>query len=639
MNHRRFPRHIQWICALLIAVMAAAFLPSIVQAGFWVPVTEYPATHDSPFMMVAGKDGNIWFTYYSSAEGYIGRITTAGVLTTYSVHTGAYDIANGPDEGGNHYIWWTESNSFAETDYVSKINTSTGAITSYSLLDGSGVSGITEGPDGAMWFTYTSRNMIGRITTAGSITEFEAPSSNILDITLGPDGNLWFTDWSRCAIGKITSSGTTSEYLIPMPLGCSPAFITTGPDGNLWFSFLNGFSGVGRITTAGVITLFTGNKGWQITSGPDGNLWVASSTTHILSRYTTKGKVTYYETPSVTAVPQGIVAGPDGNIWFTEDVANKVGKLEPQDLYPSVSEISITSVMNPGPTQFSVEFDDVVDDPPGDFAPEDVTNVNNYLLVNLGTNNNLDTVSCDGGVVTDDTGITVDSVTYDEDMRTATVSINGGTSLPNGYYALFVCGTTSIKNIVGNSLGGGNDFLARFMVGILPSNIPNTGFAPGKVTSLSPQPLSKSYSNQGDLWLEIPSLNVKLPIVGVPATRDGWDISWLGEKAGWLQGTAFPTWAGNSVLTGHAWNANDTPGPFIYLNQLAWGDKVIIHAWGQDYVYSVRSVKRISPNDTASVMKHESLPWLTLVTCQGYDVTTGSYRYRIEVKAVQVQIK
>lgn len=618
--------------------MAAAFLPSIVQAGFTVPVTEYSSVHGNPFMMVAGKDGNLWFTYYSSTEGYIGRITTAGVLTIYSGHIGAYDIANGPDEGGDHYIWWTESDHYGVYDYVSKINTSTGAITHYPLTDNSDVRGITEGPDGAMWFTEGGRSKIGRITTDGTLTEFDAPSSSIPDITLGPDGNLWFTDWFRGAIGKITPAGVVTEYAIPAP-STTPFSITTGPDGNLWFTNANGFPGVGRITTSGVITLFSGLRGIGITAGADGNLWVANSLQHIISRYTTQGKVTHYEIPTTTALTQGIAAGPDGNIWFTEEGANQVGKLEPQYGYPLVESISISPHMYPGPTDFMLMFDQAVADPAGNTAPEDVTNVNNYLLVNLGTNGLLDTVSCDGGVVPDDVRVTIDNVTYNSSSFSAIVSFNGGTSLPDGNYALFVCGTTSITNTLGNPLGGGIDHLTRFTVGKLPSKIPNTGFAPGKVTTLPLQPQLKSYSNQGDLWLEIPDLNVKLPILGVPATRDGWDISWLGEKAGWLQGTAFPTWAGNSVLTGHAWNANNTPGPFIYLNQLTWGDTIIIHAWGQDYVYSVRSVKRISPNDTASVMKHESLPWLTLVTCQGYDVTTGSYRYRIEVKAVQVQIK
>lgn len=159
------------------------------------------------------------------------------------------------------------------------------------------------------------------------------------------------------------------------------------------------------------------------------------------------------------------------------------------------------------------------------------------------------------------------------------------------------------------------------------------------MTVLPVQPADKAYTAMGDLWLEIPKLGVQMNIVGVPQADGEWDVSWLGSDAGWLEGSAFPSWAGNSVLTGHVWNADNTAGPFRNINTLWWGDKVIVHAWGQQYVYEVRSVRLVSPGNTASITKHEELPWLTLVTCKGYDEASNSYQYRVVVRAVQVEIK
>src|SRR5216683_1046064 len=54
--------------------------------------------------------------------------------------------------------------------------------------------GITAGPDGALWFTEFNGNKIGRITTAGGITnEFKIPTANSgpVGIVAGPDGALW----------------------------------------------------------------------------------------------------------------------------------------------------------------------------------------------------------------------------------------------------------------------------------------------------------------------------------------------------------------------------------------------------------------------------------------------------------------
>jgi virginiamycin B lyase len=58
-----------------------------------------------------------------------------------------------------------------------------------------GVGAITTGPDGALWFTndISPINHIGRMTTAGVVTEFPAPTVPY-GIGTGPDGALWFTE-------------------------------------------------------------------------------------------------------------------------------------------------------------------------------------------------------------------------------------------------------------------------------------------------------------------------------------------------------------------------------------------------------------------------------------------------------------
>ncbi len=89
---------------------------------------------------------------------------------------------------------------------------------------------------------------------------------------------------------------------------------------------------------------------------------------------------------------------------------------------------------------------------------------------------------------------------------------------------------------------------------------PETGFAPGRLTYLPSQPSAEAYTEYGDLWLEIPALGLGTDIVGVPQSGGGWDVSWLGEQAGYLDGTAFPTWAGNSVITAHVTLASGETG-------------------------------------------------------------------------------
>ncbi|HAV76569.1 MAG TPA: hypothetical protein DCX53_04355 [Anaerolineae bacterium] len=168
------------------------------------------------------------------------------------------------------------------------------------------------------------------------------------------------------------------------------------------------------------------------------------------------------------------------------------------------------------------------------------------------------------------------------------------------------------------------------------NQVPSTGFAPNIATQLgSVSPVF--YQRTGGVTVEIPSLGINIPIVGVPLKNGEWDVSWLGNQAGWLDGSAFPSWSGNSVLTGHVYGSNGLPGPFVNLNKLKFGDKILVHAYGQIFTYEVRANTVVEPND-ASVFKHETKAWLTLVTCKEYDQKTNTYGKRVVIRAVLVSV-
>jgi LPXTG-site transpeptidase (sortase) family protein len=349
----------------------------------------------------------------------------------------------------------------------------------------------------------------------------------------------------------------------------------------------------------------------------------------------------------------------------------------------------VTNVSLPGPipllesqsiaigiTQIIVRFDQDVTSGGGATAAD---NPSNYLLVRA-AGNGFQTRSCAGGVTGADVNISIDSATYTNNGGSgpfeATLNINGGNPLPAGMYNLFVCGTTSITNIMGEELNGGwIDFDQGFSVvtqqvptataisaTAIPatatplagtesgstnsgsvsasSALPNTGFAPNRITSLPKQPADRSYSQLGDLWLEIPALNVQADIVGVSKSENEWDVSWLGNNIGWLNDTAFPTWEGNSVLTAHVTNASGLPGIFANLKGLQYGDQIIIHLSGQKYIFEVSQSKLVRPNTTAFAFEDlEDKSYLTLITCQGYNSLNDTYLFRRVVRAVLVSVE
>jgi len=119
-----------------------------------------------------------------------------------------------------------------------------------------------------------------------------------------------------------------------------PIAITAGPDGAMWFTEYttvnglhpSGLNRIGRINTAGVETtsydIPTSSAGAaSITSGPDGALWFTENLANKIGRVTTAGAFTEYNVPTANASPTSIIAGPDGALWFVEHGPNKIGRI------------------------------------------------------------------------------------------------------------------------------------------------------------------------------------------------------------------------------------------------------------------------------------------------------------------------
>lgn len=245
------------------------------------------------------------------------------VITGYPIpaaNSASSSITNGPDGA----LWFTESASGA----IGRITTS-GTVTEYPAQPANGPGGIVTGSDGALWFA-DSHNNIGRIDTTGGVTLYAIPTpfAQPYGITAGPDGALWFTELAGNNIGRITVAGVITEYPIPTA-SASPFTITVGPDGALWFTE-QWSSKIGRITTAGAFTeyptLTLASEPEAIAAGPDGALWFTELYGHNVGRISMAGTLTEYEMPSA-GYPNGIAAGPDGALWFTEGPSNRIGRI------------------------------------------------------------------------------------------------------------------------------------------------------------------------------------------------------------------------------------------------------------------------------------------------------------------------
>ena len=280
-----------------------------------------PGSAPGPRAITVGPDGALWFV---GVPGEVGRITTAGVVTEFAVP------AIPPPAGS-------------------------AAGTAPTVLT---PSGITVGPDGALWFTAypaSGDSYVGRITATGAVTEYAATGFDLgSTIVTGSDGNLWMfgTQYASGdnAIGRITPAGVFTTFTVPGNFS-EIAGLTAGPNGNVWFTEEeDGFTvgeqpAVGEITPAGVTTLFPIPQGTTldpsrgvnvdptaITSGPDGAIWFTDLAG--IGRITTGGTIEQFPLTTPGATAQNITSGPDDTLWFTQYVLGRKrqrGRLDRQD--------------------------------------------------------------------------------------------------------------------------------------------------------------------------------------------------------------------------------------------------------------------------------------------------------------------
>ncbi len=285
------------------------------------------AQGSEPAGITTGSDGNVWFT--EAVANKIGRITPWGAITEFPLEpqhgSSPVGITRGPDGA----LWFT-----IESGRIGRITTS-GQITSYTIDPGQ-PHGIVTGPDGALWFTYFNRPALGRITTGGVASLHPLPLAvehpvQAHSITVGPDGALWFTEFLGDRIARYVPGNPPQFAEFELTPGSRPHGIITGPDGAIWFAE-QGRHRIGRMSVAGQLLeeIWTGRN-----SGPHelavdqyGQVWFTEIEANRVSRMDPVTKaIERFCIPTPNSAPGYIVAGPDGAMWFHERYGHKIGRI------------------------------------------------------------------------------------------------------------------------------------------------------------------------------------------------------------------------------------------------------------------------------------------------------------------------
>ncbi len=124
-----------------------------------------------------------------------------------------------------------------------------------------------------------------------------------------------------------------------------------------------------------------------------------------------------------------------------------------------------------------------------------------------------------------------------------------------------------------------------------------------------------AYSESGIMgWIEIPSINVYLPVY------HGTSSEVLEHGIGHLEGSSLPVGgeSTHAVLTGHTGLVNARL--FTDLTELKEGDWFFFHILGETLAYQVSEITVVTPDETDGLRVREGEDLMTLLTCTPYGI-------------------
>lgn len=136
--------------------------------------------------------------------------------------------------------------------------------------------------------------------------------------------------------------------------------------------------------------------------------------------------------------------------------------------------------------------------------------------------------------------------------------------------------------------------------------------------------------------MKIPSIGVNAPLISLGLNKDrSLQVPGNAHTAGWFKGAPRPGQIGPAVIAAHV-HFNDRPGAFVRLSEVKLNDRVIVTAKdGTKVVFVITRVARFQKNrfPTSLVYGNIAYPGLRLITCEGFDPKSNSYRDNLVVFA------
>ena len=155
--------------------------------------------------------------------------------------------------------------------------------------------------------------------------------------------------------------------------------------------------------------------------------------------------------------------------------------------------------------------------------------------------------------------------------------------------------------------------------------------------AILPVSLSAVQQTPKPVWLTIPAIGVRAPIVKLGLNRNGTlQVPSTTTVVGWYTNSPRPGATGSAIIAGHV-DSRSGPGVFFWLRHLHPGERIYVRrADGTLAVFTVTAVRMYAKAHFPTATVYGPVPdaELRLITCGGtFDYARGSYLSNVVVYA------
>jgi virginiamycin B lyase len=330
--------------ASLVLLVALVCVPGALAAPAVTGQFELKTELNDNNKIVAGPDGNMWFTEPGKK---IGKISPAGIVQEFELKgiENTIGIAVGPEKR----IWVVATNkatSFLPSDPV-------GTEEDFASALINGEPNIVLGPEGKFWVAsgnkvakFSPDNFNGTIVEVPLTGELSPKDIDVAGSLIAISDNFNTPVTEKGRIVTFSSAGVQHDLEIP---GSSQG-LAGAPSGQIAFSAAGA-----NPEQAGLVSPSSPASAFELVGDPfgvalgaDGAFWIVDFNFGGLTRLTTTGQTSFLGgLPAFTA--RQVAPGPNQTLWLT--LVKKEGVLETSAIARvSGVELPVTSTTNPPPT-------------------------------------------------------------------------------------------------------------------------------------------------------------------------------------------------------------------------------------------------------------------------------------------------